>query len=128
MTPNEFYEKLQSAKESDIVTLSPGPLKIRVGQSDAMAAKLILWLQDEMPEDATISDLFDVLAAATWWATFWSSLEKESGASADSELDLELLERAARACEDAGWPANEDAAALRDLAARVRGVQEIQQG
>jgi hypothetical protein len=90
MTPNEFYEKLQSARESDIVTLSPGPFNIRVGQSDAMAAKLILWLQDEMPENATIGDLFDVLAAATWWATFWSSLEKESGDGAETKEEMNV--------------------------------------
>lgn len=74
MTPNEFYESLQTVTESSETTLSPGPLIIRVGVRDAMAAKLLLWLQEQMPDDATVGDLFDVLDAAEWWATFWTSL------------------------------------------------------
>lgn len=77
---HEFYEKLQLVTGQNTTTLSPGPLKIGVSQSDAMAARLILWLEQVMPDEATIGDLLDVLAAATWWVTFWSSLDKESGA------------------------------------------------
>jgi len=74
MTPNEFYESLQIVTESSEITLSPGPLAIKVGEHDAMAAKLLLWLQEQMPDDAIVGDLFDVLDAAHWWVTFWTSL------------------------------------------------------
>ena len=73
MTPIEFYDRLQSIIGPGVVTLSPGPLTVNVGTADAIAARLLLWLHDEMPEDATVGDLFDVLDAAHWWATFWTS-------------------------------------------------------
>ena len=74
MKPIEFYDRLQTITESSTLSLAPGPLVIKVGVADAMAAKLLLWLYDEMPEGATVGDMFDVLDAAHWWATFWSSL------------------------------------------------------
>jgi hypothetical protein len=77
MTPNEFYEKLQTVTEPSEMTLSPGPLVIKVNEHDAMASRLILWLQEQMPDEATVKDLFDVLDAAHWWASFWTSLGNE---------------------------------------------------
>jgi len=74
MKPTEFYDRLQTVTESSTLALSPGPLVVKVGVADAMAAKLLLWLYNEMPENATVRDMFDVLDAAHWWATFWSSL------------------------------------------------------
>lgn len=76
MKPNEFYRHLAEVTESTKMTLAPGPLEVNVNRHDAMAARLILWLQEQMPEDATTGDLFDVLDAAHWWATFWSSLRR----------------------------------------------------
>lgn len=76
MTPHDFYEHIQSIDQPQ-VTLSPGPFIIKVSQHDAMAAKILLWLEDQMPEDATIHDLTKVLDAAQWWSTFWSSLVRQ---------------------------------------------------
>jgi hypothetical protein len=56
------------------VTISPGPAIISAGVSDAMAAKLLLWLYDQMPEEATAQDLHDVLDAAKWWTTYLESV------------------------------------------------------
>lgn len=75
MKPSEFYDRLQHVAVSSTISLAPGPLVIKVGVADAMAARLLLWLEREMPEDATVGDMFDVLDAAHWWATFWSSLK-----------------------------------------------------
>lgn len=82
MKPIEFYRILQNVPGPAHLTFEdcgdlPSPITIKVNQHDAMAAKLILWLLDHMPEDATTGDLFDTLAAATWWATFWSSLSQD---------------------------------------------------
>lgn len=75
MTPNEFYEKLSGLKPG-VVTLSPGPFRIGLGESDPLAAKLILWIRDELlPEDATIGDALDILDMARWWLIFWHGLE-----------------------------------------------------
>ena len=76
MTPHGFYERLAEVTEPTKMTLSPGPFKVNVNSHDAMAARRILWLEEQMPEDATTGDLFDVLDAAHWWATFWSSLRQ----------------------------------------------------
>jgi hypothetical protein len=76
MTPNDFYKSLQVAGLSE-VTLSPGPLTIRVNEQDAMAGNLLLWLQEQVPDAFTVRDLFEVLDAAKWWATFWASLPRE---------------------------------------------------
>jgi hypothetical protein len=77
MTPHDFYNHIQTIDQSTIITLSPGPFAIKVNQHDAMAAKLLLWLEDQMPEDATIHDLTETLNAAQWWSTFWSSLVRQ---------------------------------------------------
>jgi hypothetical protein len=53
-------------------------MKIRVDRRDALAAKFILWLDQELPDDITVGDLLNALAAATWWVTLWSSLEKDT--------------------------------------------------
>jgi hypothetical protein len=36
-----------------------------------MAARLLLWLIEEMPENSTQGDLKGVLDAAKWWSIFW---------------------------------------------------------
>jgi len=77
MTPHEFYKHLQSINQSTTITLSPGPFAIKVGKYAALAAKLLLYLEDQLPEDATIGDLIQVLDAAQWWNTFWSSLVRQ---------------------------------------------------
>lgn len=82
MTPHEFYEELQATladTPNAIIKLSMGEgdgdggLSFNVSQDDAMAAKLLLWLEDQMP-DADMWTVFEVLDAAHWWATFWTSL------------------------------------------------------
>ena len=74
MTPGDFYEKLKQVRGTEDLTLSPGPLTVRVNQHDATAAALLLWLYHEMPDDATQGDLIEVLDSARWWAGFWASL------------------------------------------------------
>ena len=66
MKPSEFYARLQHIAVPSTISLAPGPLLLKVGSADAMAAKLLLWLEDEMPENATASDMFDVLDTAHW--------------------------------------------------------------
>ena len=78
MTPDEFYKRMAEIVETHtIITLSPGPLRLSVGPQDAMAAKLLLWLMDQMPEAATVGDVDAVLDATKFWSTFWSSLERQ---------------------------------------------------
>lgn len=82
MTPHEFYEELQATladTPNAILELSMGEgdggLSFNVSKEDAMAAKLMLWLEEQMPDD-TLWDVFEVLDAAHWWATFWTSLSR----------------------------------------------------
>lgn len=74
MKPVEFYQEIQHIQKPDtIVSLSPGPFRIKADWHDAYAAKLLLWLTEQMPVNATVGDLYDILDAAKWWSTFWDS-------------------------------------------------------
>jgi len=74
MKVESFYAQLARFTESCILTLSDSKLEIKVGKADAMAARLLLWLVEQMPDDATVGDQFEVLDAAKWWATFFASV------------------------------------------------------
>lgn len=74
MKVKDFYEGLSRLTASTELTLSPGPVTLKVNVQDALAARLLLWLEQEMSPDATQGDLDDVLDAAKWWATFNRSL------------------------------------------------------
>ena len=69
-----FYTQLAAITKPGILTLSDGKLEIKVREADAMAAYLLLWLAEHLPEDATVGDQFEVLDAAKWWATFFASV------------------------------------------------------
>lgn len=78
MTPEQFYNDLANRIDGpSLLTLSPGPVKLAVNKQDAMAARMLLWLVEAMPDDATVGDMEDVLDAAKFWSTFWSSLERD---------------------------------------------------
>ena len=90
MTPHRFYEWLSTEVTGPTqVTLAPGPVILRVNQHDALAARLLLWLAEAMPEDATSGDLHDpygtaaasVLDVARWWSTFWAALPHDETAA-----------------------------------------------
>lgn len=84
MTPQEFYQRIAGKviEPHSVLKLSPGPVALQIGPQDALAAKLILWLVEQMPEDATQGFLEDVLDSAKFWAVFWSSLERDGDAQA----------------------------------------------
>lgn len=69
MTPLGFYIQLQNAKSSPFTLPS---IPIALGESDFMAARLLIWLFEQMP-NATQGDLEDVLDSAKWWTLFWAS-------------------------------------------------------
>lgn len=74
-TPKAYLESLVGQTEP--MKLSLPPIPIKVNKQDFMAARLLLWLHEQMPEDATQGDLDDVLDAAKWWATFFAALEEQ---------------------------------------------------
>ena len=69
-----FYAQLATVTQESTLTLSDGELEIKVNEHDAAAADLLLWLTEYLPENATVGDQFEVLDAAKWWATFFSSV------------------------------------------------------
>jgi len=79
MNARQFYDFLanEHGEEPIAITLSPGPIRLRSARSDVYAGKLLLWLAEIMPEDSTNGDLFDVLASAHFWHTFWSALDHD---------------------------------------------------
>lgn len=70
MTPLDFYKHLSTGVPG--IQLPPLlPLKFHEG--DVMAAKLLLWLYEQLPEDSTQGDLDNILDAAKWWSTFFAA-------------------------------------------------------
>lgn len=90
MTANEFFRQLSEMGdeiEADkVLTISPGPIELYIGKQDVLAAKLTLWIEEQLPEDATFGDLEDVLLAALWWSHFWEALlRRDEGGDHDSD-------------------------------------------
>jgi len=81
----DFYEQIQSIGEPTVIDLLPGPLQFRVNWQDAMAARLLLWLEEQIL-DMTDGDLTDVLSAAQWWHTFWTSLHFKPDKATEEEV------------------------------------------
>jgi len=91
MTPKEFYQRLSTLTEKEVITLSPGPIKIIAYPADALAAKMVLWLLEQLPEDATEGDAEDVIDMAKWWIMFWHMLHQaEKQLNADEATQQEL--------------------------------------
>lgn len=68
ITPKAFFEDLSQSTPRIV----PAPqVPIKIGVADIMAARLLLWLGDQLPEDATVGDFEDVLDAAKWWHVFF---------------------------------------------------------
>lgn len=72
MSPKEFYERMATLTERELLTLHPGPFAFIATPADALASRLMLWLISEMPPDSTQGDLEEVLQMALWWAQFWN--------------------------------------------------------
>jgi hypothetical protein len=71
MNQKQFYQELLAVSGPGTITLQPGPIKLRVNEHDAMAARSLLWMYDQMPEK-TVGDLLDVLDSMRWWVSFWN--------------------------------------------------------
>ena len=70
MNRGEILTQIAQIVENDVLTIRPGPHRAAVSWHDGIAARLLLWLQEEMPDDATVSDLESVLISAMYWDVF----------------------------------------------------------
>lgn len=79
MRPSEFFERVVNEMKDggDVVTLSPGPIKMQVTEYDRTAMQLILMLIDQYPNNK-VGDTLKILDAARWWAIFWASMPDEN--------------------------------------------------
>ncbi len=77
MTPNNFLKQMAAMPPTPgLLTIYPGPVRMNVGPADMEAAKLILWLLEQLPDEATYGQVDDILDAAKWWMAFWCGLPK----------------------------------------------------
>lgn len=77
MKPSDILTVLQELKEEQNtlrLKCKKNQIDIRVGRADKMAAKLLHFLGEGMP-DATIQDFHDILDAAKWWLIFIVAVE-----------------------------------------------------
>ena len=66
MNMGDILQQIARIKDDDVLTIRPGPHTAAVSWHDGMAARVLLWLHDEMP-DATVGDLESVLLSAMYW-------------------------------------------------------------
>ncbi len=78
MTASQFFERVISDMNTggDIVTLSPGPIRLEVGEHDRAAMEIVLSLIRDYPE-LKVGDTLKILDAAKWWVTFWTAIPDE---------------------------------------------------
>ena len=72
----ETLEKLAEIDCSGVITMSPGPYRAAVSWRDGVAARLLLWLEEVMPDGATTGDVEDVLTSALWWHIYFLTMHK----------------------------------------------------
>ena len=79
MKPSQFFERVINDMKAggDVVTLSPGPLRLEVSEHDRAAMEIILSLIRDYPE-LKVGDTLKILDAARWWATFWAAMPDEN--------------------------------------------------
>ena len=70
MKRDEILKTLSSGKKIVI----DAPMDIATTGNDAIAADLLIWLFDRMPEEANWVDLHDVLDSAKWWVTLLETM------------------------------------------------------
>lgn len=68
MTPQKFFNKLAQVNGDEIICP-----KIKLATGDILVAKVILWLMEQLPEDATIGDFEEVFLNGLWWLRLWGS-------------------------------------------------------
>ena len=74
MTPDEIMRKIREFSGDGIVTISPGPIRLKVGEDDKRAFVLLDWLKEKHPE-ATVQETISTLMSAYWWVIYWSCME-----------------------------------------------------
>lgn len=92
------------------IKLSPGPFIAIADQRDAVAAKLIGWLVNRLPEDATYGDAEDVLLSSLWCLEYVNMLQPGGptpiGPHGAVAVDLATGQGAAVAAELIKWLVN----------------------
>lgn len=71
MTYLDLVKEIANTKKP--TALVDMPVTISIGKSDADAAKLLMWMFENMP-DATSGEYHDALAAAQWWLTLFDTM------------------------------------------------------
>lgn len=76
VTFDKVLHEVAELEKPDHVVYSM-PVCVGLVESDVHAARLLLWLQDEMGEQATIGDCAEVLVNALWWMVTAASMHKQ---------------------------------------------------
>lgn len=76
-TPQQLIAVLKQYEDPGLLTLSPGPIRLRVGKHDFKAARVIERVLELYDDSMTIDDLVETLLAALWWAQFVICIEQK---------------------------------------------------
>ena len=72
MKPRNMIESLSEVDGPSTWTLF-GDVSLRVNTQDAQAARILQFIEAEWP-GATVGEVIEMLDAASWWSTFFTSL------------------------------------------------------
>ncbi len=85
MKPSDFFEHVINEMEpgGGVVTLSPGPMQLKIGEHDRAAMEIVLMLISDYPW-LKVGDTLKILDAARWWAMFWAAMPDEDDLPGES--------------------------------------------
>lgn len=75
MTPFEFLKEMRSTAPGERLQI-PGPLVTYVGQNEAFAAEVLVYLTEHHPE-LRPPEVLAVLHSASWWMTLLDGLPSQ---------------------------------------------------
>jgi len=115
MKATEIYRRIAEMDfDEGILTLSPGPVRLAVDESDKRAAEFLEWWMEKYP-DATASDLYNMMESTKWWFMFfWSTALAEQRQSYNAAVRriAELMDTVPDTPEGAASPEGKELAAL----------------
>jgi hypothetical protein len=115
MKPTEIYRRIAEMDfDKGVLTLSPGPLSLAVGESDKRAAEFLEWWMEKYP-DARASELYDMMESAKWWFIFFvASYEAKQRQEYNAAVRriAELMDIVPDTPEGAASPEGQELAAL----------------
>lgn len=94
MTTEEYMQALINivaeikASDEDGILVNLPAQQVRVTKHDARGLKVLAYIEQMLPDDATMADMLDVLDAGRWWAIYFGASIKSAPFQPDGGNDV----------------------------------------